>query len=151
MKKVIASIILIPLSFLIVIGAIVSSPEEGSAQEVAAEKSQRKAVKEAKPEPTVKPVSAAKMNALSSAQVYLTTMPFSKEGLRNQLSFEGYNDSAAAYGVDNVVVDWNKQATRAAKNYLALMSFSKSGLVQQLVMGDHYTQSQAVKGANAAY
>ncbi|MCX8214032.1 MAG: Ltp family lipoprotein, partial [SAR202 cluster bacterium] len=99
MKKLVAAIILVPLAFLIVIGAIVGSPEEGSAQEATAEKFQRKAGKEAKPEPTVKPVSAAKMNALSSAQVYLTTMPFSKEGLRNQLSYEGYNDAASAYAV----------------------------------------------------
>jgi hypothetical protein len=143
--------VMILVAIILGVGAIVGSTDEGSTQDVTAEKFQRKTNNQAKPEPTVKPVSAAKMNALGTAQAYLTTMAFSKEGLRNQLSFEGYNGAAATYAVNNVVADWDKQAVRAAKKYLELMSFSKSGLAQQLVLGDHYTEAQAAKGANAAY
>jgi hypothetical protein len=41
-------------------------------------------------------------NALSKAQSYLDTMAFSREGLINQLKYEGFTTEQAEYGVKAV-------------------------------------------------
>lgn len=84
-------------------------------------------------------------NALSSAQTYLKTMPFSYDGLIEQLEYEQYTHEEAVYAADNCGADWNEQAALAAANYLNVMSFSRQGLIDQLVY-DGYTTEQAVYG-----
>ena len=77
-------------------------------------------------------------------------MAFSKQGLHEQLQYEGFSDSEAQYGVDNCEADWNKQAVKKAREYLSVMSFSRNGLVEQLVF-EGFTQSQAEYGVDKAY
>lgn len=81
-------------------------------------------------------------NALKSAEQYLKFSAFSKEGLYNQLEFEGYPHEAAQYAVDTIDTDWNENALKSANQYLDFMSFSDSGLYDQLIY-EGYTPEQA--------
>lgn len=84
-------------------------------------------------------------NALRSAGSYLDTMPFSYNGLIEQLEYEGYSHSEAVYGADNCGADWNEQAVKMAASYLDTMSFSRTGLIEQLEY-EGFTHDQAVYG-----
>ncbi|ROR72381.1 Ltp family lipoprotein [Bogoriella caseilytica] len=70
--------------------------------------------------------------ALSSADSYLDSMPFSRAGLIGQLEHDGYSSGGATLAVDQVTVDWREQAVRAAESYLETMPFSRAGLIGQL-------------------
>ena len=71
-------------------------------------------------------------NALRKAEDYLSYSAFSREGLINQLEFEGYEENDIIFAVDNVTVDWNEQCYKKAKSYLQYSAFSKQGLIDQL-------------------
>ena len=85
--------------------------------------------------------------AISSAKEYLETQGFSKQGLIEQLEFEGYTKEEAVYGANNCGADWNTQASRSAKSYLETQGFSKQGLIEQLEF-EGYTKEEAIYGAN---
>lgn len=87
-------------------------------------------------------------NALTRAKEYLNVMPFSYEGLMDQLEYEGYSHEEAVYGADHCGADWYEQAALKAEKYLELMSFSRSRLIDQLEY-DGFTNAQAVHGAEA--
>ena len=89
-------------------------------------------------------------NALSSAKNYLRYMGFSKEGLKDQLEFEGYSTSEATYAVNNCGANWYEQAVKVAKNYLSVMSFSKQSLKEQLLF-EGFTEAEANYGVENAY
>lgn len=95
-------------------------------------------------------VSSGESNALRSAKNYLSVMAFSYSGLVEQLEYEGYSSSEAAYAADNCGADWYEQAVKSAKQYLEVMAFSRSGLIEQLEY-EGYTHDQAVYGADKAY
>lgn len=86
-------------------------------------------------------------NALKKAQSYLDFSAFSRDGLIGQLEFEGFTNSEAIYGADNVGADWNEQAVKKAKSYLDFTAFSYSGLIEQLEF-EEFTHEQAVYGAD---
>lgn len=93
-------------------------------------------------------VSREQKSALRAAEHYLDTMPFSKEGLYEQLTSEygnNYPDEAARYAVENVQADWNEQALKSAKNYLEIMPMSDNELFEQLTseFGEKFTPEQA--------
>ena len=71
-------------------------------------------------------------NALESAESYLKYSSFSREGLINQLEFEGFEEDDIIFAVDHVKVDWNEQCYKTAMSYLEYSSFSKQGLIDQL-------------------
>lgn len=85
-------------------------------------------------------------NALKTAQQYLSVMPFSYEGLIDQLEYEGFTHSEAVYGADNCGADWNEQAAMMAESYLDILPFSRSELIGQLEF-EGFTHAQAVYGA----
>lgn len=89
-------------------------------------------------------------NALRSAKNYLRAMPFSKEGLKHQLEFEGYTESEALYAVNNCGADWKAQAVKKAKSYLDTMPFSKQELIKQLEF-EGFTEEEARYGVEQAY
>ncbi len=72
-----------------------------------------------------KGVSVEDQNALRKAEQYLDLMPFSKIGLYNQLLFEKYSKEAAQYAVDNVKVDWKKEALKKQKTISMLWHSQK--------------------------
>lgn len=91
--------------------------------------------------------SVSQQNARESARSYLDFAAFSREGLINQLVFEGYSEADAEYGVDALNVNWNKQAARKAREYLEFSSFSRQGLIDQLRF-EGFTQAQAEYGVD---
>ena len=100
------------------------------------------------PEPP--PLSPGQRNALGSAQDYLDFTAFSRQGLIDQLKYEGYSEADATWAVDQVTVDWNQQAVLMAEDYLDFTSFSRQGLVDQLVYSG-FTPAEAEYGASQAY
>jgi len=88
-------------------------------------------------------------SALQSAKRYLIVAPFSAQGLRTQLEFEGFSTEDATYAVEHCGADWNEQAAKSAKLYMTIGGFSKRGLQQQLEIGDQFTPEQAAYGVQS--
>lgn len=86
-------------------------------------------------------------NAVRAAQHYLSVMPFSQQGLSEQLVFEGYSQEDADYAAATVDADWNEQAVKKARDYDKVMPMSDAELVNQLIF-DGFTQEQAQYGVD---
>lgn len=88
-------------------------------------------------------------NAQADAFQYLSCCGgFSRQGLVNQVEFDGYSAADATYGVDSLNVDWYAQAWKAASSYVVCCSpWSHSGLISQLEF-DGFTPDQAAYGAS---
>ncbi len=71
-------------------------------------------------------------NALREAESYLEYAAFSKQGLIEQLEFEGFSKEDATFAVENIETNWKEQAVKQGKSYLEYMAFSKQGLIEQL-------------------
>ena len=134
--------------------------DEDDSEDIESEDMESEDIEEDSSDDPTENLSTAQKNAYESAKNYLDTMPFSKQGLIDQLSSEygdSYEKADAKAAVDllekNENIDWVEQAKKAAKNYLDTMSFSKEGLVEQLESeyGDKYTHEQAVKAVDAVY
>lgn len=93
-------------------------------------------------------VSVSQVNALRSAQSYLSFMAFSYSGLIEQLEYEGYSTEDATFAADYCGADWNEQAAKSAASYLDFMAFSRSGLIDQLLY-EGFTTEQAEYGVNS--
>ncbi len=63
------------------------------------------------------------------------------------MKYEGFSKKDAAYAVDAISPDWNKQAVKSAKEYLDYSSFSRSGLIDQLEY-EGFTHEQAAYGVS---
>ncbi|RQD80061.1 MAG: hypothetical protein D5R96_09125 [Methanocalculus sp. MSAO_Arc2] len=102
------------------------------------------------PAPTVKTdtTTMGERNAAQKALDYLRFAAFSREGLIEQLEFEGFSHEEAVYGVDQSGADWNEQAALKAQSYLDYSSFSREGLIEQLVF-EGFTRQQAEYGVQA--
>lgn len=87
----------------------------------------------------------SQQNAVRAAISYLEYGAFSKQGLIDQLEYEGYSNADATYGASNCDADWDEQAEKCAENYLKYSAFSKQGLIEQLEY-EGFTHSQAVHG-----
>ncbi|WP_235009781.1 Ltp family lipoprotein [Mycobacterium sp. 3519A] len=92
---------------------------------------------------------ASQQNAVRSAEDYLETSSFSRQGLIEQLEYEGFSTEDATFAVDHITVDWNEQAAKSAKDYLEMSGFSRSGLIDQLEY-EGFTPAQAAYGVTAA-
>jgi hypothetical protein len=100
-------------------------------------------------------LTAPQINAVRSAEQYLSMAGFSRVGLINQLSSDagdGYSVADATAAVDSLSVDWNDNAAKSARQYLSMSGFSCKGLIEQLSSsaGDKYTVEQATYGARQA-
>jgi hypothetical protein len=102
------------------------------------------------PAPTTPAVSAGQENALRTAQDYLDYTAFSRQGLIEQLQYEGYSVEEATWAVDHLTVDWNQQAAAMAREYLDYSSFSRQGLIDQLEY-EGFTPEQAEYGVAQEY
>ena len=87
-------------------------------------------------------------NVIKKAESYLRYTSFSRQGLIEQLEFEGFSHDACVYAVDNVTVDWNEQCAKKAKSYLDYTSFSRQGLYGQLEF-EGFTHEQIEYGLSA--
>jgi len=86
--------------------------------------------------------------AVGMAESYLRSQSFSRQGLIEQLEYEGFTNEEAKYAVDQISVDWNEQAAKKAESYLSTMSFSRQGLIEQLEY-EGFTSEQAKYGVQA--
>ena len=82
------------------------------------------------------------------ASDYLDYTAFSRQGLIDQLVFEGFAADVAAAAVDSLNVSWREQAALMAQDYLDYTAFSRQGLIDQLVF-EGFTLKQAVYGVTA--
>ena len=98
-------------------------------------------------EKTVRIPTIAELNAKKKAKEYLDFMAFSRQGLIEQLEYEGFTHTQAVYGVDHVGANWNVQAKKKAKSYLSWKAFSRLGLIGQLEY-EGFTHTQAVYGVD---
>ncbi|MFN4215696.1 Ltp family lipoprotein [Exiguobacterium sp.] len=98
-------------------------------------------------EPAEPTMSLAQENAVRKANDYLKFTAFSKNGLIDQLEFEGFSNEEATFAVDNIVVDWKEQAASKAQDYLDLSAFSRSGLIDQLEF-EGFTTEEATYGVD---
>ncbi len=80
--------------------------------------------------------SFSQQNAVNKAKSYLMYSAFSRNGLIEQLEYEGFSTFDATYGVNHCDANWNEQAVEKAKSYLTYGSFSRSDLIDQLNMKD---------------
>jgi hypothetical protein len=87
-------------------------------------------------------------NAREKAASYLEFSAFSREGLIEQLEYEGFSQADAEYAADAVGADWNEQAALKAQQYLDVSAFSRKGLIEQLEY-EGFTKAQATYGADA--
>lgn len=123
-------------------------PPEGTVQGPVVDEGDQPAPEREDAEPAEPKVSVEEQQATLSAESYLDTMAFSRDGLVEQLEYEGFPKKAASRAVDSLDVDWNEQAARSAADYLDTMAFSHEGLVEQLVF-EGFTQEQAEHGASS--
>ena len=92
--------------------------------------------------------SVAQSNAREMASDYLDYSSFSRQGLIEQLEFEGFSTADATYGADSTGADWYEQAALKAQEYLDYSAFSRDGLIEQLVF-EGFSRDEAVYGVNA--
>ena len=144
-NRLAAAGVLVASLIFIVIGAPGAEEDNTPNQQLVEKESEAEEEVEEEPE---EEVSMGKQNALGSAESYLRTSAFSKEGLKDQLKFEGYSEEEASYAVNEVDVDWKEQSEKSAESYLEFSSFSRQGLIDQLEY-EGFTSSQAEHGADA--
>lgn len=86
--------------------------------------------------------------AVTKGREYLDFASFSRQGLIDQLVYEGFSTEDAAFATDEIAPDWDAQAAQKAAEYLDISAFSRQGLIDQLVF-EGFTQAQAEHGAQA--
>lgn len=105
------------------------------------------AVTEPAPQEPVAPVeTTGQINAKRTALDYLNYSAFSRQGLIDQLMYEGYSAEDSTYAVDSVGADWNTEAALMAKQYLDYSAFSRDGLIEQLIY-EGFSPEEAAYGA----
>lgn len=97
-------------------------------------------------EPAESEMTLGQKNALKKALSYLDYSSFSKQGLYEQLQYEGFEDADCQFAVDNCGADWMKQAEKKAESYMKYSSFSRDGLIDQLLY-EGFSQEEAEHGA----
>ena len=104
--------------------------------------------------------SAEQKNCYKAAKQYIDVMPFSRQGLIDQLSSDAgnkYPEDVAEFAVSKLEergeVDWDEQCEKAAQNYLDTMAFSKDQLIDQLCSdaGSKFTREQAERAVAKVY
>lgn len=87
--------------------------------------------------------------ALEIAKRYLSTYPYSREGLIEQLNYRDiFSYDNAVYAADNCGADWNEQAVKTAENYLSFEPYSYNKLLEVLTSVEKFTHDQAIYGIN---
>ena len=80
-------------------------------------------------------------NALAKAKAYISSSDFSKDKLRGQLEYEGFNTDEIEYALDKVPVDYNLEASNRAVLYYTTQNLSKQRIMTQLEF-EGYTDSE---------
>lgn len=99
-------------------------------------------------EPDTSGLSAEQVQAVGKAEDYLAFTAFSKNGLIEQLKFDGFSKADATAAVETLTVDWTEQAALKGQEYLDFAAFSQKGLIDQLKY-DKFTTKQAEAGVKS--
>lgn len=126
----------------------IKESEQKTEQKDASQKEKAREEKKEEPIPSTPSESVSQKNALESAKNYLDIMPFSYDGLIDQLVHDKFSKEDATYAADKCGANWDMQAEKAAASYLDIMPFSRDGLIEQLIH-DGFTESQAAHGADS--
>ena len=86
-------------------------------------------------------------NATAKAKSYLRFQAFSRQGLIEQLEYEGFSVEDSTYGADYSGADWYEQAVKKGASYLKFQSFSRQGLLEQLEY-EGFTPDEAEHGVS---
>ena len=78
---------------------------------------------------------------------YLESSAYSRNGLIEQVEYDGFTKEQAIYGADNSNADWFEQAIKGAKEHLDASKYTRDELIEQLKYGG-YTQKEALYGVN---
>lgn len=111
---------------------------------------EEKLEKERKKQEEIDNASFGEQQALEKAIDYIDYSAFSKEGLYDQLKFEGFSNKEARFAVNHIDASWKKQALLKGQDYLNYSSFSKQGLYDQLIF-EKFTKKQARYATNKLY
>jgi len=109
------------------------------------------------PEPKAEPkVTRAQAEALESAESYLDSGHFSKQGLTDQLTSEygeDFDKKDALWAIAHVDADYKAEAVEAAESYLDSGHFSKRELTNQLTSkyGEGFTKAEAAYAVGKVY
>ena len=100
--------------------------------------------------PSAKPeqsVSAEKNSgSVAAARILLSSSPYSRRALIDELEADGFSEEDAVYGADSCGADWKEQAVRSAENELSFYRYSFEELVESLEE-EGFTREQAEYGA----
>lgn len=99
------------------------------------------------PAPSTVTPTAEQQGAIDLVESMLPSS-LSRSELIEQLVFEDFTISDAAFAVDALEIDFNAAAQGKAASHLELLPFSRSGLINQLVF-DGFTTTQAIHGTDA--
>jgi hypothetical protein len=83
-------------------------------------------------QPTSTSETALQQEAREVAQSYFDSSWFSRNGMIEQLEYEGFAYDDAVYGVDSLGADWLEEAVGMADSYIESSWFSRIGLIEQL-------------------
>ena len=67
--------------------------------------------------------------AVSKGESYLDLAGFSRQGLIDQLVYEGFSEADATFAVDRIAPDWRQEAVEKAQSYLDMAGFSKVRII----------------------
>ena len=154
MKKVLLALSAVAILMLLIAcgeATVPSSETTGgsdSAAPVAEPAESEPAEEPAVQEPSEPALTMGQQQAVAKGQDYLDFAAFSRQGLIDQLVYEGFSEADASFAVDYIAPDWNAQAAQKAQEYLDFSSFSRQGLIDQLVY-EGFTQAQAEYGVQA--
>ncbi|WP_338231604.1 Ltp family lipoprotein [Companilactobacillus muriivasis] len=89
-------------------------------------------------------VTSEEKAGLRRAVDYSDTMHLSKQGIYEQLIYDGFSTETSQYVIDNMVGDWNHNALMRAKFYRSNVNESDSDIYNQLTSSaDGFTPDQA--------
>ena len=97
---------------------------------------------EAEPAPTQPALTMGQQQAVSKGESYLDLAGFSRQGLIDQLVYEGFSEADATFAVDRIAPDWKQEAVEKAQSYLDMAGFSRKGLIEQLVY-EEFSEDEA--------
>ena len=88
--------------------------------------------------------------ALESAQLNLSFMPYSYHSLLTQLRFEGHSLKNATYAVNHCNADWMEQANESAINYLLYSNCTREELHKYLLF-EGFLEDEASNAVTRAF
>lgn len=86
--------------------------------------------------------------ALDRAIEYLEIIPMSKDGIIDQLIYDGCEKDDAAFAANHCGADWNEQADRFVKEFYLEYGYNREELIDKLITNAKFTQKQAEYAAD---